>query len=64
MTIGVKTGTNQDAKGVFLRALLLLDGNAWIGMTITSLYKKVTVQHAAPLWRDFIRRIEGKPLPD
>lgn len=64
MTIGGKTGTNQDAKGVFFAGISpYYTATLWIGHDD---YKPLDSQvyassSAAPLWRDFMSKIlEGK----
>ena len=65
MTIGGKTGTNQDAKGVFFAGISpYYTATLWIGHDD---YKPLDSQvyassSAAPLWKDFMSKIlEGKP---
>jgi len=65
MTIGGKTGTNQDAKGVFFAGISpYYTATLWIGHDdykplASNVYASSS---AAPLWKDFMSKIlEGKP---
>lgn len=64
MTIGGKTGTNQDAKGVFFAGISpYYTATLWIGHDdYKPLNRKVYASSsAAPLWKDFMSKIlEGK----
>ncbi|MGI5849825.1 MAG: transglycosylase domain-containing protein [Christensenellales bacterium] len=60
MTIGGKTGTNQDVKGVFFSGISpYYTATLWIGHDqYKSLNGRVYAsEYAAPLWRDFMSKI-------
>lgn len=65
MTIGGKTGTNQDVKGVFFAGISpYYTATLWIGHDrYEPLYRKVTASSsAAPLWQYFMSQVlEGLP---
>ena len=65
MTIGGKTGTNQDAKGVFFAGISpYYTATLWIGHDDYAPLKSdvYASSSAAPLWKDFMSKIlEGMP---
>lgn len=71
MTIGGKTGTNQDAKGILFAGISpYYTATLWIGHDYYKpLHSRVYASSdAAPLWKDFMSRIlegmEDKPIID
>lgn len=65
MTVGGKTGTNQDAKGVFFAGITpYYTATLWIGHDDYEPLKSdvYASSSAAPLWKDFMSKIlEGMP---